>query len=98
MNLDGEIFSSHTEFRLSHINVGLGINCKIKELVETMAKLTGFDGSLIFDSLKPDGTPRKLMDITRLKKLGWQDSVSFENGLTKTYSSYEDHFENARSV
>lgn len=63
-----------------------------------MAKVAGFDGNLIFDGLKPDGTIIKLMDIMRLKKLGWQDSVSFEDGFTKTYSSFENHFEDARSV
>ena len=98
MNLDGEIFSSHTESMISHINVGTGIDCTIKELAETIAKVTGFDGRLIFDSSKPDGTPRKLMDVSRLKKLGWQYSVSLENGLTKTYSWYKNNFEEARSV
>jgi len=98
MNLDGEIFSSHTESMKSHINVGTGTDCTIKELAETIAKVTGFDGRLIFDSSKPDGTPRKLMDVSRLKKLGWQYSVSLENGLTKTYSWYKNNFEEARSV
>ena len=98
MNLDGEIFSSHTESMISHINVGTGIDCTIKELAETIAKVTGFDGRLIFDSSKPDGTPRKLMDVSRLKKLGWQYSVSLENGLTKTYSWYKNNFEEARTI
>ena len=70
MNLDGEIFSSHTESMISHINVGTGVDCTIKELAETIAKVTGFDGRLIFDSSKPDGTPRKLMDVSRLKQIG----------------------------
>jgi GDP-L-fucose synthase len=98
MNLDGEIFSSHTASMISHINVGTGIDCTIKELAETIAKVTGFDGRLIYDSSKPDGTPRKLMDVSRLKKLGWQYSVSLENGLTKTYSWYKNNFEEARSI
>ena len=98
MNLDGEIFSSHTEPMLSHINVGTGIDCTIKELAETIAKVTGFKGELIFDSSKPDGTLRKLMDVSRLKDLGWQYSVSLENGLTKTYSWYKNNFEEARTI
>ena len=98
MNLDGEIFSSHTESMISHINVGTGIDCTIKELAETIAKVTGFDGRLIFDSSKPDGTPRKLMDVSRLKKLGWQHSISLEDGLTKTYSWYKKNFEDVRSI
>tara|TARA_B110000459_G_scaffold204030_1_gene263600 strand:- start:2321 stop:3280 length:960 start_codon:yes stop_codon:yes gene_type:complete len=98
MNLDGEIFSSHTEPMLSHINVGTGIDCTIKELAETIAKVTGFKGELIFDSSKPDGTLRKLMDVSRLNDLGWQHSVSLENGLTKTYSWYKNNFGEARTV
>ena len=98
MNLDGEIFSSHTDSMISHINVGTGIDCTIKELAETISKVTGFDGSLSFDRSKPDGTPRKLMDVSRLKKLGWQYSISLENGLTKTYSWYKKNFEEARSI
>jgi GDP-L-fucose synthase len=98
MNLDGEIFSSDKDSMISHINVGTGIDCTIKELAETIAKVTGFDGRLSFDSSKPDGTPRKLMDVSRLKKLGWQYSISLEHGLTKTYSWYIKNFEEARSI
>ena len=83
---------------LSHINIGTGIDCSIKELAETIAKVTGFKGELIFDSSKPDGTLRKLMDVSRLKDLGWQYSVSLENGLTKTYSWYKNNFEEARTI
>jgi len=98
MNLDREIYSLHTEPMLSHINVGTGIDCTIKELAETIAKVTGFDGRLIFDTSKPDGTPRKLLDVSRLRKLGWQYSVSLETGLTKTYSWYKNNFEEVRSI
>ena len=98
MNLDGEVYASHTESMSSHINVGSGIDCTIKELAETIAKVTGFDGRLIFDTSKPDGTPRKLLDVSRLRKLGWQYSVSLETGLTKTYSWYKNNFEEVRSI
>lgn len=98
MNLDNEIYLSHTEPMLSHINVGTGIDYTIKELAETIAKITRFKGELIFDSSKPDGTLRKLMDVSRLKDLGWQYSVSLEIGLTKTYFWYKNNLEEARSI
>ncbi len=57
---------------LSHINVGTGTDCTIKELVETIAKVTDFQGEIIFDTSKPDGTPRKLLDVSKIEKLGWE--------------------------
>ncbi|WP_337840977.1 GDP-L-fucose synthase [Rheinheimera sp.] len=85
MELAPAIYQQHTEPMLSHINVGTGIDCTIRELVETVAKVVGFQGAIVFDSSKPDGTPRKLMDVSRLKALGWQASVSLEQGLATTY-------------
>ena len=70
---------------LSHINVGTGIDCTIREMAETMAKVIGFKGIVDFDVTKPDGTPRKLMDVSRLKTLGWEAHVTLEEGLTRTY-------------
>ena len=70
---------------LSHINVGTGEDCTIKELVETVAKVVGYQGKIIFDSSKPDGAPRKLLDVSRLKKLGWQYNIKLEQGLSSTY-------------
>ena len=67
MNLDYKKYLLHTDQMLSHVNVGTGIDCSIKELAEMIADVTGFKGELIFDSSKPDGTPRKLMDVSRLK-------------------------------
>jgi GDP-L-fucose synthase len=97
MNLDGEVYASHTESMSSHINVGSGIECTIKELAETIAKVSEFKGKLIFDSSKPDGTQRKLMDVSKLKVLGWQHSISLENGLAETYTWYKNNLEDARS-
>jgi GDP-L-fucose synthase len=96
MNLDGNLYRSHTEPMLSHINVGTGTDCSIKELAETISKVIGFKGKLIFDHSKPDGTPRKLLDVSRLKKLGWQYSVTLETGLAQTYSWYKSYREKAR--
>ena len=85
MNLDSDTYQTHTQPMLSHINVGTGVDCTIRELAETIAKVTGFKGQLQFDSTKPDGAPRKLMDVSRLKRLGWSASVSLEEGLKSSY-------------
>ena len=97
MNLDRKIYSLHTEPMLSHINVGTGIDCTIKELAETIAEVTEFKGELIFDTSKPDGTPRKLMDVSRLKDLGWEHSISLKNGLADAYTWYKNNLKHARS-
>ncbi|WP_224214312.1 GDP-L-fucose synthase [Vibrio metschnikovii] len=85
MELDNETYQAHTEPMLSHINVGTGVDCTIREMAETMATVLGFNGQVVFDSTKPDGTPRKLMDVSRLAALGWRYRVNLEQGLTKTY-------------
>ncbi len=85
MNLDRKIYDQHTQPMLSHINVGTGIDCTIKELTETVAKVVGYTGKIVWDTTKPDGTPRKLMDVNRLKALGWQYSIELEQGLMQTY-------------
>ncbi|WP_044874951.1 GDP-L-fucose synthase [Pseudomonas sp. LFM046] len=97
MELDRETYESHTQPMLSHINVGSGIDCTIRELAETVANVTGFSGRLIFDSSKPDGTPRKLMDVSRLRRLGWEASISLQDGLRDAYAWYIDNVEKARS-
>ena len=96
MELDGETYRANTQPRLSHINVGTGVDCTIRELAETVARVTRFNGRLTFDATKPDGTPRKLLDVSRLKALGWQASTSLESGLTDAYGWYVEHVENAR--
>lgn len=91
MNLSDSDYQKHTETMLSHINVGTGIDCSIRELAETIAKVTQFEGQLEFDSSKPDGTPRKLMDVSRLNDLGWTATVTLEDGLTKAYQWFLDN-------
>lgn len=86
MNLDDAIYQANTQPMLSHINVGSGVDCTIRELAEALAAVTGFQGRLVFDASKPDGTPRKLMDVSRLKALGWQASIDLEKGLRQTYA------------
>lgn len=91
MNLANDIYQANTQPMLSHINVGTGVDCTIRELAETMQKVVGFKGEIVFDTTKPDGTPRKLMDVSRLKALGWQASISLEAGLTDTYAWFLQH-------
>ncbi len=85
MNIGHSIYSANTEPMLSHLNVGTGGDCTIRELAETIATVVGYHGALSFDSSKPDGTPRKLLDVCHLKNLGWSSSVSLEEGLKNTY-------------
>ena len=85
MNLQKDIYLKNTSKMLSHINVGSGVDYTIKELAEIIAKVTGFKGNLTFDSSKKDGTPRKLMDSSKLNTLGWKSSISLEVGLKETY-------------
>jgi GDP-L-fucose synthase len=85
MNLDAEIYKRETSPMLSHINVGTGVDCTIRELVTTVAKVIGYQGRIEFDPSKPDGTMRKLMDVSKLERLGWKAKISLEEGLEKTY-------------
>ena len=85
MNLEDSVYQQHTEAMLSHINVGTGVDCTIRELVETVAKVVGYPGRIGFDATKPDGAPRKLMDVSRLEALGWKAGTSLEQGLASTY-------------
>jgi nucleoside-diphosphate-sugar epimerase len=96
MNLDTETYQNNTQPMLSHINVGTGVDCTIRELAETLAKVTGFKGNLVFDSSKPDGTPRKLMDVSRLASLGWKARVTLEDGLRHTYQWFLENEANIR--
>ncbi len=88
MNLGKATYSQHTQPMLSHINVGCGHDITIRELAETIARVIGYPGDITFDPGKPDGTPRKLMDSTRLNDLGWQDQVSLEVGLERAYKDF----------
>ncbi|MGI2109495.1 GDP-L-fucose synthase [Shewanella frigidimarina] len=97
MNLAQDKYDENTEPMLSHINVGTGIDCTIRELVETVAKVTGFNGNIVFDTSKPDGAPRKLMNISRLANLGWHYQVGLESGLQSAYQWFLDNQDSFRS-
>jgi nucleoside-diphosphate-sugar epimerase len=86
MNLDAAVYDAKTRPMLSHINIGIGTDCTIRELAETLARITGFAGRLRFDPSKPDGSPRKLMDVSRLSALGWRATIGLEAGLRQTYA------------
>lgn len=86
MNLDHETYKKYTQPMLSHINVGSGVDCTIEELATLLKKVIGLRSKLVFDFSKPDGSPRKLMDVSRLNNLGWQAEINLEHGLTKTYN------------
>ncbi len=96
MSLATSTYQAHTEPMLSHINVGTGLDCTIRELVETVAQVVGYKGRITFDSSKPDGTPRKLMDVSRLKSLGWQYKTQLEDGLRLSYQWFLANQENFR--
>ena len=98
MGLDPETYQRETEEMLSHINVGSGTDVTIRELAETVAKVTGYKGALVFDDSKPDGAPRKLMDVSRLARLGWSASIGLEDGIAGTYQWFLDQgLENLRA-
>lgn len=96
MELPQETYRAFTEPMLSHINVGTGVDCTIRELAETIAEVTGFRGTIAFDSTKPDGTARKLMDVSKLKKLGWTASIGLRDGLRQTYEWFLANEKQAR--
>ena len=85
MDLDAKAYATETTPMLSHINVGSGRDVTIRALAETVARVTGFTGHIRFDASKPDGAPRKLMDVSRLARLGWRASIGLEQGIRDTY-------------
>ena len=96
MNLEQEVYEKETQPMLSHVNVGSGVDCTIRELVETVAKVIGYQGQIVFDITKSDGTARKLMDVSRLERLGWKAKTSLEDGLNMTYQWFLGNQNNYR--
>ncbi len=96
-NLDRKVFEAHTQPMLSHINVGTGTDVTIKELAETIKAVVGFKGEVMFDLTKPDGAPRKLLDVSLLSKLGWGASTSIKLGLQNSYSDFKSARSHAES-
>jgi GDP-L-fucose synthase len=88
LNLDKSIYLANSKPMLSHINVGSGSEVRIRDLAMLIASVVGYQGNIVFDTSKNDGTPRKLMDSGRINNMGWHHSVSLEDGLKETYSWY----------
>ncbi len=91
MELPEATYRAHTTPAVSHINIGTGRDGTIRELAETIAEVTGFSGNLEFDTTKPDGTPRKLLDTSRIAALGWQPEIGLREGLQQTYEWFLDN-------
>jgi GDP-L-fucose synthase len=96
MNLDAETYRAQTSPMCSHINVGTGVDVTIRELAETVADVVGFRGELVFDASKPDGAPRKLLDVSRMRKLGWEARIGLREGLAETYAWFLMHQDDYR--
>jgi len=91
MELDAETYWSAAQPMMSHINIGSGSDCTIRELAHLVAEVTGFAGSIEFDHSKPDGTRRKLLDISRLQSLGWNSTITLSDGLKDAYAWFVHH-------
>ena len=89
-------YEANTQPMLSHINVGSGEDIAILELAQLVAKITGFKGEILTDPSKPDGTPRKLMDVSRLANMGWAATIGLEEGVTGAYQWFLENYEGAR--
>lgn len=96
LDLDEERYAAETEPMLSHINVGTGQDVSIGDLAQLLRKVTGFEGRIAFDPDRPDGVPRKLMNVDRLKVMGWQAGTSLEEGVWDTYRWYLAQFGEVR--
>lgn len=91
LDLAPEIYAAETQPMLSHINVGTGHDISIRELAQLVAEVTGFRGAIRCDTTKPDGTPRKVLDVSRLARLGWHAKIELRSGVEETYRWYLEH-------
>jgi len=89
LNLDRATYDAHTAPMLSHINVGTGTDVSIMDLAHIVAGVTGFTGRISNDATKPDGTMKKLMDVSRLADMGWQAKIMLEDGVAGTYDWFK---------
>lgn len=98
LNLPKDIYAANTEPMLSHINVGTGRDVSIADLAQAIAQVTEFEGRIAFDTTKPDGPPRKLLDVSRLTNMGWTASIQLEEGIRETYNWYLANQEHLRAA
>lgn len=95
LELDEETYQANTWPMLSHINIGTGVDVTIREMAETVKRVVDYEGELKFDTSKPDGAPRKLIDVSRLASMGWRYSVNLEDGLKRTYDWYLENIDDS---
>ena len=91
MSFADDTYDSYTKPALSHINIGSGIDLSIRELAETIKEVVGYRGNLLFDNSKPNGSPRKLLNVSKLNSMGWKYQTNLKTGLKKTYTWYLDN-------
>jgi GDP-L-fucose synthase len=91
---DALVFLMNNYTGEEHVNVGTGTDVSIKALAQLICKVVGYDGKLVFDTSKPDGTPKKLLDVSKINSLGWEAKVSLEDGIRKTYDWYLQEYKN----
>ncbi|MGO4394794.1 GDP-L-fucose synthase family protein [Variovorax sp. M-6] len=88
MDLPREVYAAHTDVMASHINVGTGEDLSIAELAQLVSEVVGYRGSIRYDTSKPDGAPRKLLDISRIRQLGWKPDVALRDGIANAYEEF----------
>jgi nucleoside-diphosphate-sugar epimerase len=98
LNLPKDIYAANTQPMLSHINVGTGSDVSIAALAQAIAQVTEFEERIVFDTTKPDGPPRKLLDVSRLTNMGWTASIQLEEGIRETYNWYLANQEHLRAA
>lgn len=98
LDIPKDVYAANTQPMLSHINVGTGCDVSIAGLAQTIAQATGFEGRISFDTTKPDGTPRKLLDVSRLTNMGWTASIPLEEGVRQTYDWYLSNLDRLREA
>ena len=91
LDLDKAVYDAQTSAMLSHINIGSGRDISILELAQKVAEIVGFTGQITTDPTKPDGTPRKLMDVTRINSMGWRPRIGLDEGIAETYRWFLAH-------
>lgn len=96
MNIERELLSSFLKKNISHINIGSGKDIEIIELAKIIQDISGFKGELVFNKEMPDGTPQKVLDISKMKELGWENRISLREGLEDTYSWFQDNRESIK--
>lgn len=96
MDMEPDLYASKTKPMMSHINIGSGKDCTIKTLAETISNVVGFSGQIIWDTSMPDGTPRKLLNVSLINSLGWSASIELEEGIKNTYKWFKENSSDIR--